>query len=435
MASGSTVPVRNQIVCAADRQGEEVAIPATVEAAGSTIRPLRQPESELRFAFFAFRDYGFRQHVRLRPQQPAPDPDFPGPHHAAIRFLGRRLLRAQCRQRPLMWQASAAARLSVQEFQQALREQQERLRPALGGRDPAMLDSPEMRRAVLDGLVNQRLIGRADRQVADRRFRQPARPVHSFRAVASGERESSRSERYEMLVASQGMSKEMFEMRVRKDLAMQQTMAAVNEATLPGRTAAARWIGAQLEEREIAEVVLRPEQYASQVKLAPDAVKNFYEANKKQVRGARAGACRVRRPEPRQAGLAVCRERRRNQGLVPVARRSLQDAGRASRQPYPDRGQERCAGCRRQGRARQGGGGAGPGEEEPGRFRQARQAVLAGPRFGRARRRPRLVRPRHDGAAFRAGGLCAQGERGQRRRCVPISATTSSSSRASAPST
>ena len=37
-----------------------------------------------------------------------------------------------------------------------------------------------------------------------------------------------------------------------------------------------------VEEREIAELMLRPEPYVAQVKLAPDAVKNFYEANKKR---------------------------------------------------------------------------------------------------------------------------------------------------------
>jgi len=173
------------------------------------------------------------------------------------------------------------SKISVQEFQQALREQQERLRPALGGRDPALLDNPEMRRNVLDGLVNQRLIGM---HTAKSRLTVSDDQLVRFIASAPSLQENGKfsQQRYEMLVANQGMSKEMFEMRVRHDLAMQQTMAAVNEAALPGRTAAVRWVGAQLEEREIAEVVLRPAHYAGQVKLAPAAVRNFYEANKKQ---------------------------------------------------------------------------------------------------------------------------------------------------------
>ncbi|MDP2795115.1 MAG: SurA N-terminal domain-containing protein, partial [Sulfurisoma sp.] len=172
--------------------------------------------------------------------------------------------------------------ISQQEFQQSLREQQERLRPMLGGNvNPAMLDNPELRRAVLDNLVNQRLLAVNARQsrltVSDAQL---AEFIAAVPQLQEGGKFSK--ERYEAVVASQGMSKEMFEARLRQDLAMQQAMAAVADAALPGRAAAERWIASQLEEREIAEAMLRPEQYAAQVKLGADAVKTYYEANKKQ---------------------------------------------------------------------------------------------------------------------------------------------------------
>src|SRR5215210_5187789 len=45
------------------------------------------------------------------------------------------------------------------EFDEALREQQERLRAQLGPKfDPSLLDKPEMRYAVLDQLMNQKLL-------------------------------------------------------------------------------------------------------------------------------------------------------------------------------------------------------------------------------------------------------------------------------------
>jgi len=173
------------------------------------------------------------------------------------------------------------AGISQQEFQQSLREQQERLRPMLGNADPAMLDNPELRRAVLDNLVNQRLLAvnarKAKLTVSDAQL---AEFIAGVPQLQEGGKFSK--ERYEAVVAAQGMSKEMFEARLRQDLAMQQAMAAVTDAALPGRGAAERWIATQLEEREIAEAMLRPEQYAAQVKLGADAVKTHYEANKKQ---------------------------------------------------------------------------------------------------------------------------------------------------------
>ncbi|TAN66348.1 MAG: peptidylprolyl isomerase, partial [Magnetospirillum sp.] len=90
------------------------------------------------------------------------------------------------------------------------------------------------------------------------------------------------TQRYKALVAAQGMSEQMFEARVRQDLAMQQAMVAVGDAAVAGQAAAERWLGAQLEEREISEAVLRPEPYADRVKVTDETIKAFYEANKKQ---------------------------------------------------------------------------------------------------------------------------------------------------------
>ncbi|MBU0752268.1 MAG: SurA N-terminal domain-containing protein [Gammaproteobacteria bacterium] len=172
--------------------------------------------------------------------------------------------------------------ISQGEFQQSLREQQERLRPMLGGNaNPAMLDNPELRRAVVDTMVNQRLLTlnarKAKLTVSDAQL---AEFIASVPQLQDNGKFSK--ERYEAVVASQGMSKEMFEARLRQDLAMQQAMAAVSDAAVPGRAMAERWVAAQLEEREIAEAILRPEQYMAHVKLGADAVKTYYEANKKQ---------------------------------------------------------------------------------------------------------------------------------------------------------
>ena len=50
-------------------------------------------------------------------------------------------------------------KITRQEFDRTLKEQQERMRGAMGERfDPTMLDRPEARQSVLDGLVQQRLL-------------------------------------------------------------------------------------------------------------------------------------------------------------------------------------------------------------------------------------------------------------------------------------
>lgn len=173
-------------------------------------------------------------------------------------------------------------KITQQELQAAMREQQDRMRSQLGTKiDPALFETPQMRRAVLDSLITQRLLAEQARTarlaVGDEQLVQFIAGVPSLQ-----ENGKFSNERYEALVAAQGMSKEMFEARLRQDMAMQQLMLPVTEAGITGRAAAGRWSATQLERREVGELLLLPEAYGSQVKLAPDAVQKHYEANRKQ---------------------------------------------------------------------------------------------------------------------------------------------------------
>jgi peptidyl-prolyl cis-trans isomerase D len=170
------------------------------------------------------------------------------------------------------------SKISLNEFQQALREQQERLRPSLGGRDPALLDSPELRRAVLDNLVQRRLLAlhaaKANLSISNEQL------AGFIASVPQLQDEGKFSpQRYEALIAAQNMSKTAFEFNLRNDMTIQQAVSAVGSGSLVGKAGADRWLAAQMEEREISDFVLRPESFLNQVKVTPDAVKAYYEAN------------------------------------------------------------------------------------------------------------------------------------------------------------
>ena len=173
-------------------------------------------------------------------------------------------------------------KISQQEFQSASREQQDRMRTQLGGKvDPAIFESAQMRRAVLDSLVTQRLLAE---QAKNSRLVVGNEQLVQFIAGVSSLQEAGKfsRERYEALVAAQGMSKEMFEARLRQDMAMQQLMQPVTEGGIAGQVAANRWLATQMEQRETGEVRLLPEAYAGQVKLAAGAAQKHYDANRKQ---------------------------------------------------------------------------------------------------------------------------------------------------------
>lgn len=171
--------------------------------------------------------------------------------------------------------------ISLADFQQTLREQQDRMRPQLANNPNAqeLLDSPEVRRGALQELINQRLLllfaNDSRLRVSDEMLAGYITSVPSLQEDGKFSRA-----RYEALVAAQGMSVEMFEARVRQDLVMQQAVIATANGAIAGRLPADRWLAAQLEEREIREHVLRAEHFAADSKPDAAAVQRFYDENR-----------------------------------------------------------------------------------------------------------------------------------------------------------
>jgi peptidyl-prolyl cis-trans isomerase D len=173
-------------------------------------------------------------------------------------------------------------KISVQELQASLREQEDRLRQQFGRAiDPAMFDTPAMRRAVVDSLVSQRLLVlKANESKLTLTDMDLARLIATAPVLQEGGKFSP--ERYAAFVASQGLSKEAFEQRFRHSQAIQQLTQPVGDAVVAGMVPARTWAAAQLEQREVAEARFLPEAYLSKVAIADDKVGSFYESNRSQ---------------------------------------------------------------------------------------------------------------------------------------------------------
>ena len=168
------------------------------------------------------------------------------------------------------------------EFQQAMRDQQERLRSAMGTNfNPAMMETAEARRAVLENLINQRLLSldaaKMRLAVSDERVRETIASVQAFQ-----ENGHFSQPRYDAVLKAQGMSHPVFESRLRHDLALQQVLGAVAEGVMVSRASSEQVYSVQFEERMVSDARLAASQYVGTVKLADDAAKKFYDANRKQ---------------------------------------------------------------------------------------------------------------------------------------------------------
>lgn len=169
--------------------------------------------------------------------------------------------------------------ISMMQFDQALREQQDRLREAAGGQiDRAVFESESFRRSVLDNLINQRLLAT---YAADSRLVVTAEQLQAVIASMAAFQEDGRFSlaRYEALLRSQGMSPAMFESRLAQDLRIQQLARSVGESAIVGRTSARQFLLAQLEERGVREIRLPAQGFEAEVVLEDAALKAYYDAN------------------------------------------------------------------------------------------------------------------------------------------------------------
>ncbi|HNJ75889.1 MAG TPA: SurA N-terminal domain-containing protein [Azospira sp.] len=174
------------------------------------------------------------------------------------------------------------SKISLQQFQQSWREQMDRARQQMG---PSFrqetFDTPEMRLAVANSLVDQRLLlleankgrlGVSNALLVEIISTMPSLQVDGKFSKA----------RYEAALAAQGMSPEQFEARLRQDMIMQQLVGAIGDTGIVSSVSAEMMLRIQSEERQVAEIRITPEQFASEVKLEADAAKKFYDGNQKQ---------------------------------------------------------------------------------------------------------------------------------------------------------
>ncbi|MEN6586696.1 MAG: SurA N-terminal domain-containing protein [Sulfuricella sp.] len=170
------------------------------------------------------------------------------------------------------------------EFAQALKDQQERMRSALGKNyDASIMDRPEMRKSVLDRLINQRLIlaeaAREGLAVSDAQLVRIIAGIEAFQ-----ENGKFNQSRYETLLRQQNMSPAMFEHRLRQDLLVQVAQdGIVRPVSLP-RSVADRLMRINEQQREVSQAVMPIEQFMSQSKVDASAVKDYYDKHQSEFK-------------------------------------------------------------------------------------------------------------------------------------------------------
>jgi peptidyl-prolyl cis-trans isomerase D len=172
------------------------------------------------------------------------------------------------------------AKITRQEFDQAMRQQLEQMRRVLGDQvDAKLLDTPSARAEVLEGLISQRLLLNAAYEqkvtISDAQLRQTILAIPGLKTPDGG----FDMERYRALLSSQGMTEPVFEAQLRRDLAIQALPEAASQSVIVPRTVLEQVIRLQEQVREVRELAFKPADFAAQVKPTDEELRKHYEAN------------------------------------------------------------------------------------------------------------------------------------------------------------
>jgi peptidyl-prolyl cis-trans isomerase D len=182
---------------------------------------------------------------------------------------------------------AVVAKLAGQEITQAQwdashKQEVDLLRISMPTLDAKLLDSPQARYATLERLVRERvLLVAADKShlfTSDARL---AKELQQNPAIASMRRPDGTLDidRYRQLLSAQGMTPDMFEAQVRRDVSTRQLESGLIQSAFVVAAQADAALNAFYERREVQLTRFSGADFASQVNPTQDELQAFYQAN------------------------------------------------------------------------------------------------------------------------------------------------------------
>jgi len=170
-------------------------------------------------------------------------------------------------------------KIGQQEFDNALNQQQERIREMAGSNfDPTFFDKPEIKHSVLEGLVTQHLLSmearRAGLALSDEQIAQIIAGIGVFQKDGKFD-----MKRYETVLRQKGMNRLQFEDRIRQDLLVRGLTDTYTQNGYAANAVADNLIRLNEQQRVVAVANLDAATFVRDVKLADAAINDYYNKN------------------------------------------------------------------------------------------------------------------------------------------------------------
>ncbi len=169
-------------------------------------------------------------------------------------------------------------KISIQEYSNAIENVRNRMQ-AEGKVDTALLDSPQLKQSVLDGLITRRLVNaeirKANFKISDEQLNQHILGMPEFQ-----ENGKFSEEIYQKTLAQNKLSATKFENDRRSELLTQQARDGLAALVSIPKVMAEQTLQFAYQQREVSAAEIKTAQFISQVKVTPEQVKAYYELHK-----------------------------------------------------------------------------------------------------------------------------------------------------------
>jgi peptidyl-prolyl cis-trans isomerase D len=172
--------------------------------------------------------------------------------------------------------------ISVAEWEQAQKNEVERMRTSMPGMDVSMFDTPAIKFMSLERIVRSRVLessaSKLNIKISDQKLAKTIGEVDSFAALKKADG-SFDIEKYKSYLSAQGMTPDIFESRVRSDLAVRQVIGGVNASSFASLSQATVSLDAFLQQREIQVAIFSASDYLDVSKPTEEEVKSYFLAH------------------------------------------------------------------------------------------------------------------------------------------------------------
>jgi peptidyl-prolyl cis-trans isomerase D len=169
-------------------------------------------------------------------------------------------------------------KISVQEYSNAIENVRNRMQ-AEGKIDTALLDSPQLKQSVLDGLITRRLVNaeihNANFKISDEQLSQHILGMPEFQ-----ENGKFSEEIYQKTLAQNKMTATKFENDRRSELLTQQARDGLAALVSIPKGVAEQSLQFAHQQREVSAAEIKTAQFLSQIKVTPEQVKAYYDLHK-----------------------------------------------------------------------------------------------------------------------------------------------------------